>query len=122
MQEPHIVVKGKLDEEVTICIKDLLFRVKDAQMSPKCQWKFNGDELKPGNETEAGSEHYKCKMGNFYTFEFPISKFKTVHVGEYECIISSAKECLVQSTVVSTAVKVFVDYGKCTGMTYNRDT
>ena len=111
-----------------ICIKDLLFKVKDAQMSPKCQWKLgdkiiagDGDEIKtddvvqPGDKIEAGYKNYNCKKGN-NTFELSISQFKTNYVGKYECIISPAKECTVQPTVVSTAVKVFVELGKCTDM------
>ena len=96
-QEPHTLVRGKFGERV-LCIKDLLFKTKSCRKSPKCQLKFNGNEIK------VDDERYECKSIK-NTFEFSISQFESKHVGEYECVVSTAEP------IVSTAVKVVVHHG-----------
>ena len=89
-----------------LCIRDLWFKIEHSRETPKCQWKFNGHEVKVDNE------HYKCKTSR-NSFELSILRFESKYIGEYECVISTAEEAIVQSAIVSMAVKVDADSCKC---------
>ena len=95
------LVKGKPGKKVHLWIKDLLLKVSNGQDTPKCEWLVNGEKI------EANDKHYKHKSGR-NTFELSIPCFKRQLKGKYECVVTTVEE-----PILSTAVEVIVDSGKC---------
>ena len=109
-QEPNIVVRGKFDKKVDLYIRDLWHKIDVGRKSPKCQWKLNGDEI------EVDDIHYKCKTVDRNNFGLSILRFESEHIGEYQCVILTEEEAIVQPAVVSVAVTVTAESSKYAGM------
>ena len=95
-------MKGTYGKKVHLCVKDLLFKVKDNRPS-ECEWRFDGEKIE-------SDEHYKNESDK-KTHKLSILHFENRFKGKYECVISTTEE-----PIVSTAVEVIVDCGKCAGM------
>ena len=99
-------MNGKSGDKVHLYITDLLFKIKDGRAT-KYEWRVNGEEINPdGVHYKDDSEHKDGRDKNTYGLQFD-SKFK----GKYECVVSTAEE-----PILSTAVEVIVDSGKCAVM------
>ena len=99
LQKPHILEKGHLGRDVHLCIKDLLFKIKDGQKSPKCELWLDGKRVSEINEHY--SVEYKIEKN---VFELSIFHFESKLKGVYECVILTAEE-----PKVATAVEVIID-------------
>ena len=99
LQKPHILEKGYSDEDVHVCIKDLLFKIKDGRKSPKCELWLGGKRISEADKRY--SVEYKIDKN---VFELSILHFESKLKGVYECVVSTAEE-----PKVSTAVEVIID-------------
>ena len=97
LQKPHILEKGYLGGVVNLCIKDLLFKIKDGQKSPKCELRLDGKRISEADE------HCSVEY-NKNVFELSIVNFESKLKGVYECVVSTAEE-----PKISTAVEVIID-------------
>ena len=99
-------MRGKFDKKVELYIRDLWLKIDAGRKSPKCQWKINGDEI------EVDDEHYKCETVDRNNFKLSISRFDRKHIGEYECIILTTEEAIVQPAIVSMTIEVIAESSK----------
>ena len=99
LQKPHILEKGYLDGVVNLCIKDLLFKIKDGRKSPKCELRLDGKRI---SEVD---EHYSIEYEiDKNVLELSISHFESKLKGVYECVVSTAED-----PKISTAIEVIID-------------
>ena len=99
-------MKGRFGKNVELCIRDLWLKIDAGRKSPKCQWKINGDEI------EVDDGHYKCETVDRNDFKLSISRFDSNHIGEYECIILTTEEAIVQPAIVSMTIEVIAESSK----------
>ena len=97
---------GKPGKKVDICIKDLLFKVKDGRAS-KYEWRVDGEKIDSDDEHYRDESDYKDESDK-NTYKLSILQFDSKLKGIYECVVSTAEE-----PIVSTSVEVIVNSGKC---------
>ena len=101
LQRPHILDKGQVGKNVNVCIKDLLFKIKEGRNSPTCELWHNDGKI------EANDDRYRVeyKKDN-NVFELSILHFERQLKGAYECVVSTVDE-----PKISTAIEVIIDCG-----------
>ena len=99
VQEPHILVKGNPDKEVHLCVKDLLFKVKDGQTSPKYEWRVDEEKIISDGVLYKDESDYKMERDK-NTYKLSILKFDSKLEGKYECVVSTSEEPIVSTYVI----------------------
>ena len=106
MQEPYVSKEGQYGQKVCLCIKDLLFK-SDGKTSATFEWKVNGVQIDSDGINYRDESDYKMERDK-NTYKLTILRFNSERKGKYECVVSTAKE-----STVSTSVELNIVSGEC---------